>query len=203
MVACSLASGIITYLMTDTISRSSLNPSGEASTSKLDANKLSSTWQGVMWKILSCACFAAINGIVRYLSKEHSSGLSTPMPATVIGFYQNIFALCLIIPWLLNRSIPIIPTQFRAVHLFRVSMAVCGVCLWFSALSFMPIAEVVALSFMGPVFTLIGATMVLHEKLTPYKIIAIAASFIGVFLITRLIRLLFRLKIKVGSCCYP
>jgi hypothetical protein len=45
--------------------------------------------EGALWKSLSCLCFAAINGLIFLLSGQ--------VPAAEMAFFQNIFALLLLL----------------------------------------------------------------------------------------------------------
>lgn len=150
---------------------------------------LSPAWEAGFWKVVSCAAFAGINAVVRYL--EGGAVLVPPMvlPANVILFFQNVFAMLFMIPFVLpflfkKNSLSLI-THYPKWHLLRVLMAVVGVWLWYLTLENMPIAEGVALSFTGPVFTVIGARLLLRESVGPQRLLAILLSILGAFIITR------------------
>ena len=152
-------------------------------------------WQGAGWKVLSMACFAMINGIVRYCSGGSSALLPLdPLPVSVLVFFQNFFGTLCLLPWILNihktKSQNAVDKQglggaHFGLNLLRVFSAVLGICLWYFALKLMPVAESVALSFTGPVFTVIGAWVLLHEKMNARRLIAIGLSLSGAFIISR------------------
>jgi drug/metabolite transporter (DMT)-like permease len=147
---------------------------------------LSPAWQGAYWKIASCAAFAGINGIVRYLSGHGMEMTIAPLPTEVMVFFQNIIGSLLLIPILLKtQGLKNITTRYPGLHLIRVLTAVMGVYLWYLSLKFIPLAESVALSFTGPIFTVIGARVLLHEKMNAQRLCAITLSMIGAFIISR------------------
>jgi drug/metabolite transporter (DMT)-like permease len=151
-------------------------------------------WQGAGWKVLSMACFALINGIVRHCSGGAGALDMDPLPVNVMVFFQNLFGTLCLFPWILNRH----KTKSHnavdrrglggahfGLNLLRVFSAVLGICLWYFALKAMPVAESVALSFTGPVFTVVGAWLLLHEKMNTRRFIAIGLSLSGAFIIAR------------------
>ncbi|PCH57448.1 MAG: hypothetical protein COC15_01065 [Legionellales bacterium] len=142
-------------------------------------------WQGVLWKLCACGCFAAVNGIVRYLSGGGPDPITQPLHSYMIVLLQNICALIFVVPWLLASHKPSFTTENLKLHALRVALAVCGVCLWYLALQYIQIATSIALGFMGPIITVIGATWLLHERLTKPRITAILISFIGACFILR------------------
>jgi drug/metabolite transporter (DMT)-like permease len=142
-------------------------------------------WEGVFWKLLSCACFASINGVVRYLSGGGSLAHEVSLPTNVILFLQNIIGTLLLLPFVKASFRQIKVTQYPKIHLLRVISAVVGVSLWYLTLKKMPLAQGVALSFTGPVFTVMGARLLLGETVGTQRMFAILLSLVGAFIITR------------------
>lgn len=147
--------------------------------------RFSNAWQGAFWKIISCACFAGMNGIVRYWSSGVSDDTLVTLPVNVMIFFQNAFGTALLLPWILKLGVKNLITRHPALHCIRVVTAVLGIYLWYLALQKMPITESVALNFTGPIFTVIGAWILLHEKLNWQRLLAIVLTLIGAFLISR------------------
>lgn len=56
---------------------------------------------------------------------------------------------------------------------------------WFFALTLIPIGQVVAIEFTMPIWTAILAASFLSERMTPWKIVAIALGLVGVIIIVR------------------
>jgi drug/metabolite transporter (DMT)-like permease len=162
-----------------------MNPITQENTLNSPPFWLSNAWQGAFFKIMSCACFAGINGLVRHLSHGVAAEGIAPLPTAVIMFFQNLFGTLFLLPWILKAGKGSLTTQRTSLNLLRVGFAVLGVFLWYLTLKNMPLAEGVALSFTGPIITLIGATLFLHEKITTKRFTAIILSLTGAFIISR------------------
>jgi drug/metabolite transporter (DMT)-like permease len=170
--------------------------------SSLDPNERLSAWMGAGWKMLSFACFAGINGVVKYLSggatESAEFALSIALPTNAILFWQNLFGTLFLLPFLLkSKPTRFIQTHF-ALHIIRAVAAVLGVGLWYLTLKKMPIAMGVALGFTGPIFTVIGAKLMLGESLGPKRSLAILISLLGAFIISRPDKALFGETAVVG-----
>jgi drug/metabolite transporter (DMT)-like permease len=144
----------------------------------------STAWEGAFWIVLSLTCFAGINGIVRYWSGGVDSAIET-LPVHVMQFFQNIFGTVFLLPWILKTRVGSFKIRFVGLHMTRVIAAVLGVYLWYLSLKAMPMAESIALSFTGPIFTVIAATLWLKEKINTPRLLAILFSLTGAFIISR------------------
>lgn len=144
---------------------------------------LSPAWEGACWKFLACACFAGINGVVRYLTKVCPLGVLDSEP--VIMLFQNIFGTLFLFPLLLKPGFSNLSTRYPFLHGIRVLMAVLGIMLLYKSFKYMPIAEAIALSFTGPIFTVIAAWLLLRESMGINRILAVILSLIGAFIIAR------------------
>ena len=74
-------------------------------------------------------------------------------------------------------------TQRLPLHLLRNGFHYVGQYAWFLGLTLLPLAQVFALEFTTPLWTLIIASLFLHESITKRKIAAIVLGFIGVLII--------------------
>lgn len=150
---------------------------------------LSQQMTGALWKVASCFCFAAINGIVRYISGgsgDHPEGL----PVYVIIFFQNLVGTLFMLPFIYSNGLKGLRTERPLLHAFRVVTAVAGVGLWYWGVYYLPLATAVALSFTGPIFTVIGAHIFLGERIALNRALAIGICFIGAFIVSRPDRIL-------------
>ncbi|MGL5784291.1 MAG: DMT family transporter [Alphaproteobacteria bacterium] len=133
-----------------------------------------SRWEGAFWKTLSCLCFASINGIIRYLSTQENT-----LPSVELAFFQNLFGLLFLIPWFVYHGPKTWRTQHLTLHIWRALASGVGIVLWYLSLAFIPIAQAVSLGFMGPLFTTLGARLVLKEPLGVNRSIAILLGILG------------------------
>lgn len=146
---------------------------------------------GIGWKVLSCACFAGVNTIVRYLS-GNTTMIKQPLPILIIIFFQTIISTILLIPFIFPRNISIksflitkLMTKNINLQLLRILLSMLAILLWYYSLTNMPVIQAIAMSFISPILTFIGAVIFLKEKLTPKKFIAIILSIIGGILISK------------------
>lgn len=133
--------------------------------------------QGALWMVFSCACFAAMSGVIRYLSGELS-----PLEIT---FFRNFFSLVIILPWALRRGFRPLKTTKLSLHLARAGVGLVAMFAWFSALAMMPLADAVALNFTVPLFALLVAIFLLREKVGWHRWGATLLGFSGVVVIVR------------------
>lgn len=141
--------------------------------------------RGAIFKVCSCLCFSAINGVVRYFTLTAKEAGLTPIPAPELAFFETLFGLLLILPWILSSGLSTFKTNNSFVlNLARGCAASMGIILWFTALSKMPIVQVVAFKYAAPVFTILGARLFLGEKCGWARLLAIGTALSGALLIT-------------------
>jgi drug/metabolite transporter (DMT)-like permease len=76
-------------------------------------------------------------------------------------------------------------TRRLGLHFVRALLALTTVMFFFSAVSWMPLAEATALSFTAPFFTTLGAALVLGEVVGLRRWAAVAIGFAGAMIILR------------------
>ena len=138
-------------------------------------------FRGAFWKVLSFVCFSCINGIVRYLSQ---TGPEASLPSYEIAFFQNLFGLIFLVPWILKNGPKSLKTQRPGLQAFRIALSALGVVLWYAALAVMPLSQAVGLMFLGPLLTALGAGLFLRERIGIERGISIAIGFLGGALIS-------------------
>lgn len=141
--------------------------------------------RGAVWKVSSFLCFSAINGIVRYLSQSAEVAGQTPLPAYEVAFFQNLFGLVFLIPWILQNDPNSLRTRQPFLQMCRIGLSALGVVLWYMALSHMQLAQAVALMFLGPLITAVGARLFLKESIGGERGLAIIVGFVGGGLISQ------------------
>ncbi len=147
--------------------------------------KTSPHFRGAFWKISSFLCFSGINGIVRYLSQTAEAIGQTALPAYEVAFFQNLLGLVFLIPWILHHGPESLKTRYPALQICRIVLSAIGVVLWYVSLTYMPLAQAVALMFLGPLITLLGAKLFLKEILSRERSFAILVGFVGGGLISQ------------------
>src|ERR1700722_15177308 len=136
--------------------------------------------RGAIFKVCSCLSFSAINGVVRYFTLTAKDTGLTPIPATELAFFETLFGLILILPWVLSTGKSAFKTNNSILlNVGRALAASMGIILWFTALSKMPIVQVVAFKYASPIFTILGAKVFLGEKCGWARATAIGTALFG------------------------
>lgn len=144
-------------------------------------------WHSILWKILSCGCFAAINVVVRFLSGGSPIPME-PLPIYTIMFFQHLIGFLLITIWMWRKNelqSKDFATTHPWLHFWRVVTATLGIGLFYLSLKYIPVTQAVALSVTAPIFTTIGAVLFLKENFDWQRKIAVFSSIIGGILVAR------------------
>lgn len=130
----------------------------------------------VAWMIGALLSFSLMAICARELSGE-------------IAVYQTLFfrsaigMVCISIILLASREHVNVRTNKLGLHTLRNIFHFAGQYGWFLGIGLLPLAEVFALEFTVPIWTLIVAAMALDEKITSRKVVSILLGSLGVFVI--------------------
>ncbi len=142
--------------------------------------------QGALFKVCSCLCFSGINGFVRYFTLTAQEANLIPMPPSELAFFETFFGLIFILPWILSTG----KSAFKTNNSFylaiaRAFAASMGIILWFTAITKMPIVQVVAFKYAAsPLFTTVGAKLFLGERCGWARALAIGTAITGAYMIS-------------------
>lgn len=135
-------------------------------------------WLGASWKILAFSCYAALNAIARFLSGGADSNLESHLPVNVIIFFQDLFALLIVAPWLVKHAGVWEKPRYIKLHLFRIIISAMAVITWYFAIYFLPLADAVAISIFGPLIGVIGAKIYLKEQFSMLRLFVLIATLV-------------------------
>ena len=138
---------------------------------------LSDTLRGVLWMIGTLLCFSLMAVAARELSSE--------MHTVEILVFRNAIAVAVVAPFVLGHRLVRLKTRNIKLHLTRAVIQLGGQFSWIYGIALLPLAEVTALEFTVPLWTLILAVLFLGETASRAKIVATAAGLIGVVVILR------------------
>ena len=132
---------------------------------------------GVLWMLVTGACFVAVTAIVKYIGSD--------VPPAQAAFLRYVLGLVFLIPMI--RPILRARLTARQLKLFtwRGIAHTLAVVLWFYAMTQIPLAEVTAMNYLSPVYVTIGAALFLGERLALRRILAVAAALLGALIILR------------------
>jgi len=133
---------------------------------------------GALWMVLSCAILSLLAGLGRHLS-------AAGMHPFEIVFFRLLFALLVMMPWLMSRGVGVLKTERLRLYMVRACISMGAMTTWFWSISLVPIGEVTALSFLAPLFTTVGAALVLGEVVRRRRWTATLIGFLGALVIIR------------------
>ncbi|MCJ8339468.1 MAG: DMT family transporter [Pseudomonadales bacterium] len=134
--------------------------------------------KAVIWMLGAMISFSLMAVGGRELSGELSV-FQTLFIRSVLGL------LCITLVISFSKKKGLIRTQKFSLHVFRNIFHFAGQYGWFVGIGLLPMAEVFALEFTTPVWTLIIAALFLGEKITRRKIISICFGLLGVLIIVQ------------------
>lgn len=103
----------------------------------------------------------------------------------VIGFFRATFGALAVLPWIALRPGVLRTSYPLRQHALRAGLKLLALVSFFAAFSFGQLTDVTAIAFTSPVFVVIGASVMLGERLTMSLILAVAASVVGALLVIR------------------
>ncbi len=132
---------------------------------------------GILWMLTAGLCFVAVNGTVRWLGQA--------LPAAEGAFIRFVFGLIFLVPALvpaLRRGFS--PSVWR-LFLLRGALHVLAVVLWFFAMARITVAEVTAIGFLNPIVVTAGAALLMGERISWRRALAIAVALAGAMIVLR------------------
>lgn len=142
---------------------------------------LSAPVRGMLWMLAQTSCMCAMMAAARQLSLDG-------MPTHEVAFFRGLIGVLVMLPWFfmtLRREPKVLhPPEWKLVW-FRNILSVVGILFWFMALGGIPISDVVAVQFTHPLFVVVGAALILREKVGLWRWSAVAIGAIGALIIIR------------------
>ncbi len=111
--------------------------------------------------------------------------ISTEMSAFSIAFFRSAFGLLFVSPWVFRRRAHIARSNYVWLHVLRAALKVLALAAFFYAIARANLAQVTAIAFTTPIFVIVGAVLILGEKLSAARLLSVLMGFGGVLLIIR------------------
>jgi drug/metabolite transporter (DMT)-like permease len=127
--------------------------------------------------LFAMAMFTSMSVFIRLSAED--------VHALVVVFFRNFLAVVLLLPWLMRRGIFVLRTRRWKLLAARSLVNVVGMAAGFTAITMISLAEATSLGFTAPLWTTIGAVLVLGEVIRARRIAALVIGFIGVIIILR------------------
>jgi drug/metabolite transporter (DMT)-like permease len=138
---------------------------------------VSTVQTGILWMVLSTACLAAGNSMVRQIA--------TDIHPFQISFLTNLIILPFVAPQLFGGYAS--PDRREKWRLYGLITLVGGVSnlTWFYALAHVPLTKATAMTFAAPIIVTALAGVVFGERISRARWLAVLAGFGGVLVISR------------------
>jgi drug/metabolite transporter (DMT)-like permease len=137
----------------------------------------SSLFKAIGLMLLAALGFSLMNVLIRWTSGE--------LHPFQIVFFRNIFGLVFMLPWLIKYGYRSFKTNRLPLFIMRSLLGLISMMCYFWAISVLPLAKAVALSFTVPLFVTIGASLILKEEVHLRRWIAVFVGFVGTLVILR------------------
>lgn len=131
--------------------------------------------QAMLWMTASGVLFIALNSIIRLLALV--------LDPFETQFLRYAFGIVWMLPFVLRAGTAALRPNDLPGQLWRGAVHTAGLLLWFYAVPHVPLAEMTALSFTGPVFIMLGATLFLGERMVAARYVAAGVGFVGVLIV--------------------
>lgn len=134
---------------------------------------------GVVLMLVAMATLPFLDVIAKTLGEQG-------MPVLQIVWARVAFGAALTVPFALQQAgVGGLMPPNPGFHLFRAAFLVCATFTFFLSLTYLPIADALALFFVQPLIVTILSALVLREKVGPRRWAAVAVGFIGTLIIIR------------------
>jgi len=130
-----------------------------------------------LWMLGALLSFSAMAVGGRELSKE--------LGTFEIVFLRSVVALVIVIALVSRSGWGQITARRIGLHAMRNVAHFAGQFGWFYAIALIPLAEVFAIEFTVPAWTMLLATMLLGERITGARVLAIGLGITGMLIILR------------------
>ena len=131
---------------------------------------------GIALKVAATFSFSLMAAIARWIGDDY--------PLGQVVFFRASFALVpiAVLMFLNGTRLEELKTERPLSHLLRSIAGVGAMFTYFAALTYLPLADVTAISFASPLFVVALAAIVLGEQVHVYRWSAVAIGFVGVLI---------------------
>lgn len=133
--------------------------------------------RGAVWMVSGGVLLVLMAIDVRYLAPKFS--------VLEMIFIRSTLTLCFMLPWAYRTRVGGLATKRFPLHVFRNVIHYLGNLGWFLGVTLVTLADLSALQFTIPLFTIVMAALILRENVGPHRWSAAAIGFIGALIIIR------------------
>ena len=131
--------------------------------------------RGMLWMVGGGLCFSLLNTLARALSQQ--------MDVYEAQFLRYLMGLLVMLPLVWRHGWQAYKPVNMVGQFWRGGVHTLGLILWFTALPQIPLADMTAIGFTGPIFIMLGAAWFLGEPMRGDRWIAALIGFAGVMVV--------------------
>jgi len=131
--------------------------------------------RGMLWMVAGGLCFSFLNTLARVLSQQ--------LDVYQAQFLRYLLGLIVMLPLVWRQGLQAYRPVNVAGQFWRGAVHTLGLILWFTALPRIPLADMTAIGFTGPIFIMIGAAWFLGEPMRRDRWVAALIGFAGVLVV--------------------
>lgn len=132
---------------------------------------------GIFWMCMATLISSISGAMVRELAGE--------IPTFELVFFRNVIAMTVLIPIVLRQGVGLPDRSQLPYYGMRIVFAFSAMVFLFYALARMPLADVYALQYTIPLFTILLAVMFLRQKADIHSWAAVFVGFVGTLIVMR------------------
>lgn len=136
---------------------------------------LSPTLQGMAWMIAAGLVFSLLNTVLRVVALQVN-----PLQ---VQFLRYFCGLLVMVPLILRVGVRAYRPNGLTGQMWRGLIHTTGMVLWYMALPHLTLADMTAIGFTSPIFVMIGAVLVFHERMFWERWASAALGFVGVLIV--------------------
>ena len=133
--------------------------------------------RGAFWMSAAAFSYSLVYVTIRQLTDS--------VPILELVLFRAVLGTVLMVPWLVRAGWGGLKTTRTRAYALRMVIAYSGMVCWFYGLANLPLANATSLMFTLPLFTVLLAALVLHEKVGVHRWAATAVGFVGAVIIVR------------------
>ncbi|MEO8652535.1 MAG: DMT family transporter [Ramlibacter sp.] len=139
------------------------------------AARLDPTLRGLLWSIGAGLTFVLLNTLMRALSLR--------LDVFQVQFLRYLFGLLVMLPLVVRSGMAAYRPRNIGGQFIRGAVHTVGLCLWFTAIPHITLADTTAIGFTGPIFIMIGAAWLLGERMRWERWVAALIGLAGVLIV--------------------
>ncbi len=131
---------------------------------------------GVVFKLMAILLFVGMGTLAKIATET--------IPLGQVLFARNALALIpvFVVIALQGKMLEAVRTRRPGAHLLRALVGFVGMSFGFAALTFLPLSDATAISYVVPLMIVVLSAVMLHENVRIYRWSAVGVGFIGVLI---------------------